>query len=923
MATDKNAKTGNYVYGLDIGTRSIVGTVGYRQKDRFVVVAQQSIEHESRAMIDGQIHDINTVSETIREVTDILEERIKQPLKQVCIAAAGRVLKTVTVHVDMDLEGEKTISKEDIFALDSLGIEKAYETFSKSDDFDENMKFYCVGYSVMHYFMNGYPMNQLENHNAKEISADLIATFLPDDVVDGLYKSVELAGLEVANLTLEPIAAIELAIPDMYRMLNIALIDVGAGTSDISITKDGSIIAYGMLPIAGDCLTEDIARHCLVDFKTSETIKRGITEQDIVEYKDIMGIPQKISKEEVLSVISDNLENMSRLAAEKIKELNGNKPVSAVFVVGGGGKIDTYTERVAKHLGIAPERCAVRGEEVMTKVDFMEKDVVKDSLLVTPIGICLNFYEQSNNFIFVNFNEKRIKLYDNNHLAIVDAAILAEFPNEDLFPKRGESLDFTLNGQAISLRGKRGESATVWLNGEEADIHASIRSNDIIRVVPSTVGEKASMVVSKLPGYNGNLTIKLEESEMILPKLASVNGKLQSAYYQIQDGDVVELMDYYTVLQIAEFMDVSAESIKSVWVNHEKAGLDTKVYHNFSVSFEMKDDLDVDMELDLDGEVTVNGTTENEIIENETTENETIENETVVNKTTENETTINNTTGVKTANDSTSINHTVKSELSQTAEKNNDTSALSALEKAKQSAQQTIEKLQFEHAEESLMAMIQSAMNPESAKTSDTDSDKISVKAAPLKINKSAKELYSSIQSNISRIKSGEDIVQIRKEAIEDDNSHISKDINRGNNTQIRKQTSVQERSQIQKHAVMQDSSLIHTEIGKERDESDQKEAIKETMKADNVQTAPPILPPPTVEIINGKTTQTIHVLVNGQPVTLKGKADYIYVDVFEFYEFDLSKPQGKAVVTMINGRDAQYVEPLSNGDELQIYWRD
>ena len=197
------------------------------------------------------------------------------------------------------------------------------------------------------------------------------------------------------------------------------------------------------------------------------------------------------------------------------------------------------------------------------------------------------------------------------------------------------------------------------------------------------------------------------------------------------------------------------------------------------------------------------------------------------------------------------------------------------------------------------------------------------MKAAPLKINKSAKELYSSIQSNISRIKSGEDIVQIRKEAIEDDNSHISKDINRGNNTQIRKQTSVQERSQIQKHAVMQDPSLIQTEIGKERDESDQKEAIKETMKADNVQTVPPILPPPTVEIINGKTTQTIHVLVNGQLVTLKGKADYIYVDVFEFYEFDLSKPQGKAVVTMINGRDAQYVEPLSNGDELQIYWRD
>lgn len=919
MATDKNAKEGNYVYGLDIGTRSIVGTVGYRQKDRFIVVAQQSIEHESRAMLDGQIHDINTVSETIGEVTDILEERIKQPLKQVCIAAAGRVLKTVTVHVDMDLEGEKTISKEDIFALDSLGIEKAYETFTKSNDYDENIKFYCVGYSVMHYFMNGYPMNQLENHKAKEISADLIATFLPDDVVDGLYKSVELAGLEVANLTLEPIAAIELAIPEMYRMLNIALIDVGAGTSDISITKDGSIIAYGMLPIAGDCLTEDIARHCLVDFQTAETIKRGIMEQDIVEYKDIMGIPQKISKEEVLSVISDNLENMTRLAAEKIKELNGNKPVSAVFVVGGGGKIETYTERVAKHLGIAPERCAVRGEEVMTKVDFMEKNVVKDSLLVTPIGICMNYYEQSNNFIFVNFNEKRIKLYDNSHLAIVDAAIIAEFPNEDLFPKRGESLDFILNGQALSLRGKRGESATVWLNGEEADIHSSIRSNDIIRVVPSTAGEKASMVVSKLPGYNGNLTIKFEDSEMILPKLASVNGKLQSAYYQIQDGDVVELMDYYTVFQIAEFMDVSAESIKSVWVNHEKAGLDTKVYHNFSVSFEMTDASDADIEMDISEKMTkkeielsadaasVKAAGYMMTNADEATLDKTIENKTKIDKITVNDITVS-----KTAIDKTTADHFVNPATTHAVEKLNET-ALSALEKAKQNAQKTIDQLQFEHAEESLMAMIQSAMNMDNTKSTASASDKVNVKPASLKINKSAKELYSSIQNNISRIKSGEDIVQIRKEAIGEDDSQISKDVNRENNTRIRKQTIVQDRSQIRKEAIVHDNSLIQEESGKESN------AIKE----DNVQPVPPILPPPTVEVINGKTTQTIHVLVNGKPVTLKGKADYIYVDVFEFYEFDLSKPQGKAVVTMINGRDAQYVEPLSNGDELQIYWRD
>ena len=94
------------------------------------------------------------------------------------------------------------------------------------------MHFYCVGYSVVRYYLNGLWMGQPEHHKAKTIGADIIATFLPDDVVDGLYSAVELAGLRVANLTLEPIAAIRVAIPEKFRLLNIAMIDVGARHPD-------------------------------------------------------------------------------------------------------------------------------------------------------------------------------------------------------------------------------------------------------------------------------------------------------------------------------------------------------------------------------------------------------------------------------------------------------------------------------------------------------------------------------------------------------------------------------------------------------------------------------------------------------------------------------------------------------------------
>ena len=383
-------KQGQLVFGLDIGTRSIVGTVGYMNGGSFHVVAQYAKEHETRAMIDGQIHDIGKVGETIAYVKEQLEEAINRSLTEVCIAAAGRVLRTVTTYVEQSFENDKEITEEDIYALSTLGVEKAYEEFQKGNDSD--VKFYCVGYTPMRFYMNGYQISNLEGHKAKTIAVDLIATFLPDDVVDGLYKAVELAGLRVANLTLEPIAAIQVAIPEKFRMLNLALVDVGAGTSDICITKEGTITAYGMIPVAGDSLTELIVQHCLVDFETAEKIKRSADENEVIEYTDIIGLPQTITAKEVMTLVEPSVKSMTQKVADGIRELNGEKPVSAVFVVGGGGMISGYTESLAEQLGIAKERVAIRGKEVMQSITFEQNDARRDSMMVTPIGICLSYY---------------------------------------------------------------------------------------------------------------------------------------------------------------------------------------------------------------------------------------------------------------------------------------------------------------------------------------------------------------------------------------------------------------------------------------------------------------------------------------------------------------------------------------------------
>ena len=775
---------GQLVFGLDIGTRSIVGTVGYRTGGKFHVVSQSIREHGTRAMLDGQSHDIYKVGGTIKEVKAELEERIGRPLKDVCIAAAGRVLQTVTLRVDQELENEREILGEDIYALDSLGVERAYQEFVEKNDMD--MKFYCVGYSVVRYYMNGYTIGNLEGHKAKTIGADLIATFLPEDVVDGLYKAVSVAGLEVVNLTLEPIAAIQVAIPEMYRMLNIALVDVGAGTSDISVTRDGSIIAYGMIPIAGDSLTEVVAKHCLVDFTTAEQIKRDMGVKDVIEYKDIMGLKQTITKEEVERVVSDVIENMTSQVAAKIKELNGDKSVSAVFVVGGGGRLPGYTQALAAKLDLQNERVAVRGEEVMMGIEFLEEEARKDSLMVTPIGICLSFYEQSNNFIFVYFNEQRVKIYDNSKAAVVDAAMQAEFASDGLFPKRGRELNFTVNGKPRIVRGEPGEAARITVNGNEADIYTQIHANDQIRVVESTAGEPARATLGQLPEFGSRMWVEVNEKKVDLPKFASVNGELQSEYYEIQENDEIEILGYYTVRQISEFMDVTIDWNMNIYVNNKIADMDTKVYENFSVIWTMEDLQLSDVEF---------------------------------------------------------YGHTEAAEMRTVEDRPAGTAGFSMAARTAQTAESAAADSAGAGAKE------QNADGAESQTAGQSTADN----AQP----------SGQQKPKGARIVMGPGVKRAEEEA---------------------------------------------KAKARAREEAQARARAEEERRRE--------------ELLNKNAPVPINVMVNGSPVRLEGKKNYVFVDVFEYIDFDLSKPEGSGIVTNLNGRGAQYMESIKSGDVIEIYWK-
>jgi len=578
------------VYGLDIGTRSIVGTVGYKTAERaFTVVAQSTKLHATRAMMDGQIHDIAAVANTISEITKELEEQTGRKLKEVCIAAAGRVLNTASAFAEAEFDEEVVVDEEIVHTLEMMAVEKAHKKMKEATDGDGH-HYICVAYTVIRYYLNGFVITSLEEHKASKIGVDVLVTFLPDEVIDGLYAAVGKAGLTVENLTLEPIAAMLVAIPENFRLLNIALVDVGAGTSDICITRDGTVVGYGMIPMAGDKLTEAIAKKRLVDYNSAERMKLEASgKKKVITYTDIMGLKQKAGREELLADIKDQVDEMAGAIATQITSLNGDKPVSAVFVVGGGGKIPGFVEKLSEELNVPKERVALRGEEVLSFVTFLQEGIKKDSLLVTPIGICLNYYEQRNNFIFVRVNDERIKIYDNGNLTVADAAMQYGYPNEKLFPARGKELTFTVNGESRTVKGRLGDAAEITLNGEPVGINAPIEQNAKIKIVEGTKGANATCTIGRLPESKVALSFTVNGTKVACPRMLQANGETVSSLYEIKEGDVIMSLDYYTLDQVLAYADVVPAG--KVYVNSTEAVPDAKVYDGSIIRAETAESL--------------------------------------------------------------------------------------------------------------------------------------------------------------------------------------------------------------------------------------------------------------------------------------------------------------------------------------------
>ena len=298
-----------------------------------------------------------------------------------------------------------------------------------------------------------------------------------------------------------------------------------------------------------------------------------------------------------------------------------------------------------------------------------------------------------------------------------------------------------------------------------------------------------------------------------LPKFASVGGELQTAYYEIQDGDTIEMLNYYTVEQITEVMDVLLEQGAIIRVNNAAADKETKVYDNFTLEWSYEQPEKASEEIEQQEEQPEEKA---EYVPEPVTE------------------------------------------------KAENQDGLSPLERARKRAEEIANAPVTEEVEEELKKAKAYAA-----------AERISVFATAF--NQTGQMPVMPARPAMPNITFGAK-PQPAPQAVK-----------------------------------LQPEPISEPKV------TPQKEPIGEPKVTPQPE---PVSVPQAVSPVQSPE-DGVTVIVNGEPVTLTGKPDYIYVDVFDRINFDLSKPQGKMVETLINGRKAQYIEPLHNGDELEIFWKD
>ncbi|WP_374667580.1 cell division protein FtsA [Ramlibacter sp.] len=207
---------------------------------------------------------------------------------------------------------------------------------------------------------------------------------------ENIIKCVRRCGLEVEHLLLNPLASSQAVLTDDEKELGVALVDIGAGTTDVAIFTGGAIRHTAVIPIAGDLITSDIAMALRTPTKDAEDIKveSGYAKQLLADPEtqvEVPGLgdrgPRMLSKQALAGVIEPRVEEIFSLVQQVVRESGYEEVLSSGVVITGGSAVMPGMVELGEDIFLKPVR---RG---MPKYTGALADMVAQPRAATVMGL--------------------------------------------------------------------------------------------------------------------------------------------------------------------------------------------------------------------------------------------------------------------------------------------------------------------------------------------------------------------------------------------------------------------------------------------------------------------------------------------------------------------------------------------------------